>query len=176
MADDTKAAWLNWLAITTIIFSACATLSTFKGGGYSTKAVMAQAKASDQWSYYQAKSVKQSAYQMQKDALELQLLTVADSTAAQAYRAKIGDYQSQVSRYDKEKNDIKAGADSLEASKAVFQKYSATFGLAVVFLQVAIMLSAIAALLKKKYVWILGVGIGVIGLVSFANGFWHFLG
>ena len=84
MADDTKAAWLNWLAITTIIFSACATLSTFKGGGYSTKAVLAQSTASDQWAYYQAKSVKQHTCELQRDAFELQLLQVKDSADFQA--------------------------------------------------------------------------------------------
>jgi len=45
----------------------------------------------------------------------------------------------------------------------------------VIFLQIAILLSSIAALLKKKYIWILGVLIGSYGILQFANGFFLFL-
>ena len=31
MADDKKEAWLNYLALTTVVFAVCATLATFKG-------------------------------------------------------------------------------------------------------------------------------------------------
>ena len=58
--EDKKDPWLNYLALTTVIFAVCATLSTFKGGGYSTRSVISQAQASDQWAYYQAKSGKQN--------------------------------------------------------------------------------------------------------------------
>lgn len=36
----------------------CVTLSTFKCGGYSTRSVVSQSQASDQWAFYQAKSIK----------------------------------------------------------------------------------------------------------------------
>ena len=58
MAEEKKEPWLNYLALTTVIFAVCATLSTLKGGGFSTRAVMSQSQASDQWAYYQAKGVK----------------------------------------------------------------------------------------------------------------------
>jgi hypothetical protein len=48
--------------------------------------------------------------------------------------------------------------------------------MAVVFLQVAIMFSALAALLKKKPVWRAGVLLGAVGLVYFAGGLWHWFG
>jgi len=38
-------------------------------------------------------------------------------------------------------------------------------------LQIAILLSSIAALMKKKVLWMLGVGTGSIGVIYFANGF-----
>ena len=35
MAEEKKEQWLNYLALTTVIFAVCATLATFKGGsGY----------------------------------------------------------------------------------------------------------------------------------------------
>ena len=62
MADEPREKWLNWLALTTLIFSAAATLASFKGGGYSGTAMMEQNMASDKWAYYQAKSIKLTAY------------------------------------------------------------------------------------------------------------------
>jgi hypothetical protein len=170
MADEPKAAWLNWLAITTIIFSACATLSTFKGGGYSTKAVLAQTNASNQWAYFQAKSVKQHTCELQHDAFELQLMQVSDSNLARNYRVKLADLDKDIGRYDREKGQISDSAKALEQAKVDFQKHSGRFGLSVVYLQVAIMFSALAALIKQKYVWVLGVLVGSFGLVNFING------
>jgi hypothetical protein len=45
----------------------------------------------------------------------------------------------------------------------------------VIFLQIAILLSSIAALMKKKPVWFLGLITGAFGLFYFANGFWLFV-
>ena len=59
------------IAITTLILAVCATLASFKAGGYSTKMVLAQSQASDQWAFYQAKSIKETAYQTQRDTMEL---------------------------------------------------------------------------------------------------------
>jgi len=170
MADEPKTAWLNWLAITTIIFSACATLSTFKGGGYSTKAVLAQTNASNQWAYFQSKSVKQHTCELQRDAFELQAMQVSDSGVARNYQLKLAGLQKDIGRYDKEKGQISDSAKALEQSKVDDQKDSARFGMAVVYLQLAIMFSALAALIKKKYVWMIGVVIGAFGLVNFVNG------
>jgi divalent metal cation (Fe/Co/Zn/Cd) transporter len=43
--------------------------------------------------------------------------------------------------------------------------------MAIIFLQIAILLSSIAALLKKKLVWYGGLATGVIGLFYFVDGF-----
>jgi len=56
--EDKKEPWLNYLALTTVVLAVCATLATFKGGGYSTRSVISQAQASDQWAFYQAKAMK----------------------------------------------------------------------------------------------------------------------
>ena len=49
MAEEKKEPWLNYLAMTTVLFAVCATLSTLKGGGYGSKAIMSQSQASDEW-------------------------------------------------------------------------------------------------------------------------------
>ncbi len=73
MADDKKEPWLNLLALTTVILAVCATLATFKGGGYSTRTVLSQSLASDQWAYYQAKGIKFNLYELEALRLKREL-------------------------------------------------------------------------------------------------------
>jgi predicted Na+-dependent transporter len=47
--------------------------------------------------------------------------------------------------------------------------------MAVIFLQIAILLSSIAPLMKGKPVWLLGLITGAFGIVYFVNGFWLFI-
>lgn len=178
MAEEKKEKWLNWLALTTVIFAVCATLSTFKGGGYSTRAVLSQTQASDQWAFYQSKSIKGYLYELQKEKLELERLALgggAPAAVVAGYERAAARYGEKIARYESEKAEIMAAARAFEAARDGAKEHQAAFGLAVIFLQVTILLSSIAALMKKRPVWYAAVAIGAVGLVSFANGFWLFL-
>jgi hypothetical protein len=165
------------LALTTIIFAVAATLSTFKGGGYSTRSMLSQEQASNKWAYYQSKSLKLYLYETQKDVLELDTkrMKKEDAPALEAYQKKIAEYEKSTKRYDKEKADIKKDAEHFEVLRDDAQTHSQAFGMAVIFLQISILLSSIAALIKRKYLWIIGIGVGAVGLVYFINGFLLFL-
>lgn len=178
MAEEKKEPWLNYLALTTVILAVCATLSTFKGGGFSTRSVMSQTQASDQWAFYQAKSIKGYIYEMQREKLELELKAFGPKTASavvEEYRKKADDYGKKVAKYEGEKAEIQKEAKKFEKVRDDAQKHGQAFGIAVIFLQIAILLSSIAALIKKKLLWLLGCAVGVVGIVYFVNGFFLFL-
>jgi len=174
MSEEPKEKWLNYLALTTVILAVCATLSTFKGAGYSTRAVLSQSQATNQWAYYQAKGIKGYLYEIQKEALELEFKKdkIRDAkTLKEEYEKKIDLYAQKIKKYDGEKAEISKEAKRLETLRDDAQKHSGVFGLAVIFLQIAILLSSIAALMKKKVVWVIGMGAGAVGVVYFVNGF-----
>ena len=177
MADEKKELWLNYLALTTVIFAVCATLSTLKGGGYGSRAIMSQAQASDNWSYYQAKSIKGYVYDLQKEKFEMDLKAAKGASRAviAEYEKKIAAYQEKTGKYDMEKEEIMKKAQALEAVRDEAQKHSGAFGLAAMFLQIAILLSSIAALMKRKLFWYLGMAAGCFGLLYFFNGFFLFM-
>ncbi len=177
MTTDQKEPWLNYLAMSTIIFAVCATLSTFKGGGYSTLSILSQTQASDQWAYFQAKSMKSNLYEISQEQLLLQLQLLPSNTAPEVktqIEMQLAEYRSKVAKYDNEKAEIKLKAEELESVRNNARAHSKPFGLAVIFLQVAILLSSIAGLLKQKMVWYAALPVGCIGLLFFANGFWLF--
>jgi len=178
MAEEKKEPWLNYLALTTVIFAVCATLSTLKGGGYGSKAMMSQSQASDQWAFYQAKSIKEYVYDLQREKLEMDMKSLKGSVSRSLtadYQKKIDGYAEKINKYEEEKAEIMKTAKALEAVRDEAQKHSSAFGLAAMFLQIAILLSSIAALMKKKFFWYLGMLSGVLGLVYFFNGFFSFL-
>ncbi len=178
MAEEKKEKWLNYLALTTVVLAVCATLSTFKGGNFSTLAVMSQSKASDQWSYYQSKSIKGYVYEIQKEKLELELKSMGQKTPRSLtaeYENKIDAYAKKIKKYDEEKAKIDKDARELEKIRDEAGKHSKAFGMAVIFLQIAILLSSIAALMKKKPLWLIGCAIGVFGILYFVNGFLLFI-
>lgn len=171
MEDTKKEKWLNYLSFTTVLIAVCATLSTFKGGSYSTKSLLSQSKASDQWAYYQSKSIKSYLYEMQKENLELALNTPSNIINKEELLKRIESYTEKIKKYSDEKEQISKEAKNLEQVRDESKSHSERFGIAVIFLQVSILLSSISALTKKKILWALSMVIGVIGVIYFINGF-----
>jgi len=178
MMEEKKEKWLGYLALTTVILAVCATLATFKGAGYSTRSILLQNKATNQWSYFQSKSIKGYLYEIQKEQMELRLAEGRDTlseTSIKNLEKKIGDYSANIKRYADEKSVIMKEAQGNETERDSAQKHNSAFGIAVIFLQIAILLSSIAALMKMKIVYYTALAVGAWGMVSFVNGFLLFM-
>src|SRR6266702_8898915 len=59
-AGHSGEAWVSWVALSTAILAVLAAIASLLSGKHANEAMMSQIEASDQWSYYQAKSVKVS--------------------------------------------------------------------------------------------------------------------
>lgn len=161
-----KDAWLNWLALATVLVSSTATFSTFKGGGMSTKAVIAQSMASDKWSHYQSKSIKENLVSVELDQMTLEAIE-AKGVKAQEIQKRIEICHQKIEKYEGEKKEIEAEAHQFEETKKSAQAIGAVFGNATLFLQMGIIFFALAGLLKKKPLWFGGMAIGSVGLFYF---------
>ena len=154
MADQ-KEKWLGWLALSTAIMAVLAALTTLYMGKFSSRAIMSQGQESDQWAFYQAKSIKEHSFEMSRKTLELQLLSQKgiSAEATEAYRAVIAKYDGDIKRYEKERKEIKAKAEEIAARKNKAQEMGGNFAYALIFLQIALMLASISSLTKRKYLW-----------------------
>jgi hypothetical protein len=171
MADDKKENWLNWLALSTLIFSAAATLGSSKSGGFGSKAMAEQILASDSWAYYQAKSIKLHSFELQRDALTLQVLSAPEAVQPK-YKETIDRYTGEIKHYTDDKKTAYDDAKTHEKSRDDSKRYGGIFGTAVLYLQIAIIITALGALLKKKPLWYISFFPGVAGLVYFSYAFW----
>lgn len=176
--DQPREQWLNYLALTTVILAVSATLATFSIGKASTRSLRHEIKAADQWNYYQAKKIRGYMLEVQKENLETVLEVIGDSLSAQVLekiQKQIAAYAGKMKKWEQDRDTIETDARAAEQLRDVAQRHSEAFGLSVVFLQIGILLSAVAALMKMKSVWIVGTIVGVVGMVYFANGFYLFL-
>ena len=178
MAEEKKEKWMTYMAITTILIAVAATLSTFKGGGFSTRSLLNQTLASDQWAFFQSKSIKRDLYDSRRENLEIQVTSLGkqkgNESLIEKYNGLIADYTQKVKTYDSEKEAITKVAKGYENIREESKLHSAKFGVAVIFLQISILLSSIATLSKKRFVWICGLILGVVGILYFIDGFFLF--
>lgn len=173
---DQKERWMGWLALSTAIIAVLAALTTLYMGKFSTRAVLLQGVESNQWAYYQAKSIKQHTFEIQKERLELELATQGEKlspAARERYGKAIATYGDEVKRYDGEKKEIKAKAEGLALLKEKAQFMGGNFGYSLIFLQIAIMLSSVASLTKRHYLWHIGMSACAGWLLFFLNAVFH---
>ena len=174
MAAEVQEKWLKWVALTTTILAVCAAIGSLKGGGFSTQVQLLTTKESNQWSFYQAKSLKLHICEMERDLLNIETLK-GDVPAVQTIiQGKIKTLEGNIIRYNKEKDEIKVQADAYSSQQGELKRHGGNFGLAVMFFQIAIMLSAIGSLLKQRAAWLVGLAIGAAGILYFLNGFFLF--
>jgi hypothetical protein len=163
--------WTKYVSLTMVVIAVLAAIATLKGGGFSTRtlkdmneATFNQTQASDQWSYFEAKSIKQNLYE-----IELEHLTAAPSPDA----AAVAKMKAKVDKYDKDKADITALAKKYEEARDAARKnativaeHSKQMGLAITFFQVAIALGAMCLIVKKKPLWIASMIFGVLAVAQ----------
>jgi hypothetical protein len=125
-----------------------------------TEEVVLQAKSSDQWSYYQAKNIREH-----QDDLFAEFAGLAANNNPEGiakFRDKVGQ---EAERYKHEKDDIQNKARELEAEVAVERNRADKYDLAEVFLEIGLVITSITLLSGRRIFWHTGVAMAVIGLV-----------
>ena len=69
MSEPVKESWLQWVALTTTILAVAAAISSLKASSYSTRVQIHTTEEANQWAYYQAKSIKEHGFRLNKDVL-----------------------------------------------------------------------------------------------------------
>jgi ABC-type multidrug transport system fused ATPase/permease subunit len=155
------------IAIFTAILATVGAIVSYYGGHtqnealyYKNEAVLKKAEASNQWNYYQAKSMKQN------------LAEFAAGLSTDA--AKVEAYKAEAKRYAGEKADIMKEAKRLDAESDAFNKKAEgslhpheKLAMSMTLLQIAIALASITVLTKKE--WLLG-GAAIAALAGVATG------
>ena len=148
------------LAVLAAAVGSLETIETAATLGAKNEAVLMQARASDAWGYYQAKSMKRNLY----------------AALSEMAGAKAADFAAQASRYAKEQQAIQAQAKDLEADvtaalnrSEVHERRHHILTFAVTLLHIAIAVATIAIILRGMlWPWRTAIGLGAAGTFAAA--------
>ncbi|MBE8951349.1 MAG: DUF4337 domain-containing protein [Quinella sp. 3Q1] len=152
------------IALTALILAICATFASLYAGANASKGILAQSQASDGWAYYQAKSIKEELYKMQLESLQTDPPSNVDPMKLAVLEQK---YKQTIDRYDGEQMEIRKEATQKEADRDHFLELNKGFAGALTYLQIAILLTSLAGLMKQIGFWYAGMLIGAFGIYNF---------
>ncbi len=163
----------GYIALFVAVVATFMALCNVKDGNVVQAMQQSQAKAIDQWAYYQSKSTKQHIAENTADMLKVQLEmnpSLKPEVRAKV-EAKITAQEAAAKKYEKEKEQIKTVAEAAAKDYDAMNIHDDQFDLAEACLSVAVALAGVTVLTKKK--WLFGVagtfaGIGFLyGLAGF---------
>jgi len=162
------------VAITTAFYAVVLAITALGGNNSTKEMLLAQQEASDQWSYYQAKNMRENLYKIQRLYVEADFLDRADTMKPETrarFEAAIKKMSDEESRYASEKKEIEREARKAERERDVNKKKNPYFEFAEVLLQVSIVMASIAILSSSRPVFYFSLVSAAIGAILSFNGF-----
>jgi uncharacterized protein (UPF0335 family) len=165
---EKRDAWTKYVSLSMICLAVLAAIATQRGAGYSSatmkqlnEATFNQAEASDQWAYYQAKGIKQSIYELERDRATTGGATI-DPKVLAGLSAKVERYEAEKKEITKEAKGFEAKRDTARELSAVSADRGREMGLATTFFQIAIALGGVCLVVKKRGLWFISLGVGLL--------------
>jgi hypothetical protein len=166
--DGPRKKWVDQAARTTAVLAVLAAVSSGQYANQFSHTILAQAEASDEWSFYQAKSIKRHLVNGQTElAAALEATKPGSAEKLEAWRQQSA---AETKRYDAELAGIKSKAEAIEAKKVKHGQQGFWFQIAFAVLQAGVVLSTIAASSRRRELWIVAILCGVLGAAIAANG------
>ena len=144
------------------IIAALLAVVSVLGQHFNTEKLLLQGKASDEWAYSQAKDIRHYIAQATRDSLADQKpnspLVNTYGQDAKRYKKEVGEIQDRARDFEKERDQNGEKADR--------------FHMGEVFLEVAIVMSSLAILTKRKAFFGVGAISALAGIVISATSYW----
>ena len=153
------------VSLTMAVLAVLVAVVSLLGHRAHTEEVVLESRASDQWAYYQAKSIRRQTDELFADLAALMATNDRQKTAE--LREK---YQKEADTYRDEQKDIDAEARKIEQETAHERRRADRFDLGEVFLEVGLVVTSITLLSGRPVFWRSGIVLGVVGLAVAATG------
>jgi len=127
-----------------IIAAALAVVSVF-GQLFANEELLKQAKASDQWSYYQAKSIRRYESDIARDLFRNQ--------TGEGAAKGVEKYAANMEKYQKDTEEIQKEAQGLEHESEFKGRQALRMHMGEIFLELGIVLASLAILSKRSVAW-----------------------
>jgi hypothetical protein len=156
-------------------------LNNLGGSNTGKEATMTNILAANMYSFYQAKSIRQTEYKLVADRLEIQLATEKLSPqATELIQNKLSAYKKNIERYESEpetgegKKELMAKAKHLEEERDLALRKDPWFDYAEGLLQLAIVLTSVAIISNRRAMFYAAIVLGMVGSACTLNGYFLF--
>ena len=153
------------VSITMSILAVMVASVTLLGHRAHTEELLLQARASDQWAFYQAKNIRR--HEDQETADILGSLVQQDKEKAEVAREK---YLKEGERYEADKDKISDQAKELEGERDLYSRRADRFDGGEGLLEVALVICSITMLTDRRFFWYSGILIGAAGVILAITG------
>ena len=148
--------WIMGVALTAALLAVIAAITALMAEHHANEAMILQIQSSDQWSFFQAKSIKSSLL-----ATKAELLTALGKTVETTDLQKLEEYK-------KEQEEIKNAAEEKQRESESHLRHHTVLSRSLTMFQVGIAIGAVAVLTKRRHFWIVSLGFGLVGLLFLA--------
>lgn len=152
------------------VLAALLAINTYIASGNSSKVLNNTIKANDTWSFYQAKSIKQTLAEMAKEDAEYR----KETAKAQKLQVKIDRYESDPTTGEGKK-ELMAKAKALEAERDEIKKRSPWMTFAGSAFQISIVLLSASILAVSMPLYWASVAVGALASALMSQGIWLWL-
>ena len=142
-------------------------VTTYFANSFSGAVLKNMLKATDTYAFYQAKSIKQTIAEGQRDEY-----------AARGDRAKVAKLEEKIARYESDpvkgegKRELLAKARAQDAAREAARAHSPWLTFSGMLFQLAIVLLSASILSVNTRMYQASLGVGAMGLVLMAQGYW----
>jgi len=150
------------VAASMAIIAALLAVVSVLGQHFNTEKLLMQGRASDEWAYSQAKDIRHYVAEATRDTL----------TDLKPASALIKNYVQDVAKYKKQSAEIQDQAREFEKERDKNGEKADRFHFGEVFLELAIVLSSLSILSKKKPLFWGGICSGAAGVIISATAYW----
>ncbi len=164
--------FIQLIALATGLMAVCAAVAAQQAASLanealllSNRSILAETKASDTWNEYQADGIKRREFETQV------LVTAANSSQSQGFAAEAKREADKQPDLMNQAQELEAERDRLRRESEDTNAIHETFARAVGALQIGIALASIAALTRRRAMFYLGSGFGLLGVGLLCWGF-----
>jgi hypothetical protein len=158
LAQSSSERWVILVAMSTALFAVIAAISSLLAGHHTHAALIEQIQASNNWAFYQARSIKVTMLETKNE-----LLAGLGKEVSENDLAKLETYME-------EQENIKSEAKKKTTSSSMHLQHYFTLAKSVTLYHIAIALGAISALTKRKALWFISMAVGATGILFLVIG------
>ncbi len=164
-AEEARESGLIAVSMTMAVLAVIIALLTMLGHRAHTEEVLLQAKASDQWAYFQAKGIKRHDLEGRLDMMKLHKF---DGPEAEELRSK---YEKGIEKYSEQEKEIEKEARGLEAEVKLDGEKATRFDYGESLMAIALVVTSITLMTRNRGFWFVGMLVALVGTVVGASAF-----